>query len=72
MLLSRMCGRYTLTIAKGRIQKCFGANFYVGQASYDYAATYKAAPSQMLPIIRAYCPDTIELAKRGFWPRGEV
>jgi len=29
---------------------------------------YNAAPSQMLPIIRTYAPDRIDLARWGFWP----
>jgi putative SOS response-associated peptidase YedK len=44
---------------------------YRQQASYsfyDCGATYNAAPSQLLPIIRAYRPDRIELARWGFWP----
>ena len=69
MLLSiYMCGRYTLTIDKSTIEKRFGAKFYIAKASYDYEATYNAAPSQMLPIIRTYHSDRIELATWGFWP----
>src|SRR5262249_41593066 len=63
-----MCGRYTLTVDKSTIEKHFGAKFYMAQASYDYEATYNAAPSQMLPIIRTYATDRIELARWGFWP----
>jgi putative SOS response-associated peptidase YedK len=63
-----MCGRYTLTVDKGTIEKRFGAKFYIAQASYDWAPTFNAAPSQMLPIIRTHRPDTIELAKWGFGP----
>jgi putative SOS response-associated peptidase YedK len=63
-----MCGRYTLTVDKSTVEKHFGAKFYIAQASYDYEATYNAAPSQMLPIIRTYAPDLIELARWGFWP----
>src|SRR5215510_3410836 len=63
-----MCGRYTLTIDKSTIENHFGAKFYIAKASYDYEATYNAAPSQMLPIIRTYAPDRIELARWGFWP----
>jgi len=37
----------TLTIDKSTIEKRFGAKFYIAQASYDYEATYNAAPSQM-------------------------
>jgi putative SOS response-associated peptidase YedK len=65
-----MCGRYTLTIDKSTIEKRFGGRFYIAQASYDWTPTYNAAPSQMLPIIRTYGPDRIELAKWGFWPEG--
>jgi putative SOS response-associated peptidase YedK len=61
-----MCGRYTLTIDKSTIEKRFGAKFYIAQASYDYEATYNAAPSQMLPIIRT--DGRVELARWGFWP----
>src|SRR5215831_8656516 len=63
-----MCGRYTLTIDKSTIEKRFGAKFYIAQESYDYEATYNAAPSQMLPIVRTYHGDRIELARWGFWP----
>src|SRR5215468_2854931 len=63
-----MCGRYTLTIDKSSIEKRFGAKFYIAQASYDWEPTYNAAPSQMLPIIRTYATDRIELACWGFWP----
>jgi putative SOS response-associated peptidase YedK len=61
-----MCGRYTLTIDKSTIEKRFGGRFYIAQASYDYAPTYNAAPSQLLPIIRTHNENTIELAKWGF------
>jgi putative SOS response-associated peptidase YedK len=61
-----MCGRYTLTIDKSTIEKRFGGRFYIAQASYDYAPTYNAAPSQLLRIIRTYAPEKIELAKWGF------
>jgi putative SOS response-associated peptidase YedK len=63
-----MCGRYKLTIDKSTIEKHFGAKFYIAKASYDYELSYNAAPSQMLPIIRTYRPDMIELARWGFWP----
>jgi putative SOS response-associated peptidase YedK len=63
-----MCGRYTLTMDKSTFEKRFGGRFYIAEASYDYEATYNAAPSQLLPIIRTYRPNTIELAKWGFWP----
>src|SRR5215467_2155362 len=63
-----MCGRYTLTIDKSTIEKRFGAKFYIAQPSYDWSPTYNAAPSQMLPIIRTYHIDHIELARWGFWP----
>jgi putative SOS response-associated peptidase YedK len=63
-----MCGRYTLTIDKSTIEKHFGAKFYIAQAHYDFEAAYNAAPSQMLPIIRTYGPDRIQLARWGFWP----
>jgi putative SOS response-associated peptidase YedK len=66
--------RYTLTIDKSTIDKStiekrFGGRFYIAEASYDYEPTYNAAPSQMLPIMRTHKPDTIELAKWGFWPK---
>jgi putative SOS response-associated peptidase YedK len=63
-----MCGRYSITIDKSTIEKHFGAKFYIAQAHYDYEATYNAAPSQYLPIIRTYSPDRVELARWGFWP----
>jgi putative SOS response-associated peptidase YedK len=63
-----MCGRYTLTVDRSTIEKRFGARFYIAQASYDWQPTYNAAPSQMLPIIRTYATDRIELARWGFWP----
>jgi putative SOS response-associated peptidase YedK len=63
-----MCGRYALTIDKSTIEKRFGAKFYIAEPSYDWSPTFNAAPSQMLPIIRTYGPDRIELARWGFWP----
>ena len=65
-----MCGRYTLTVDKSTIEKYFGAKFYIAKADYDWQPTYNAAPSQRLPIIRTYRPDTIELATWGFVPEG--
>jgi putative SOS response-associated peptidase YedK len=65
-----MCGRYTLTIDKSTIEHHFGAKFYIASASYDWTPTFNAAPSQMLPIIRTYHPERIELAKWGFLPEG--
>jgi putative SOS response-associated peptidase YedK len=69
-----MCGRYTLTIDKSTIEKRFGGRFYIAQQEFE--PTYNAAPSQMLPIIRTYRPDTIELAKWGFvredWKRSRL
>jgi putative SOS response-associated peptidase YedK len=61
-----MCGRYTLTIDKSTIEKRFGAKFYIAQPAYDWAPTYNATPSQLLPIIRTHAPNRIELAKWGF------
>jgi putative SOS response-associated peptidase YedK len=61
-----MCGRYTLTIDKTTIEKRFGGRFYIAEPSYDWAPTYNAAPSQLLPIIRTYHEDRIELGKWGF------
>jgi len=66
--MQSICGRYTLTIDKRSIEKYFGAKFYIAQASYDWTPTLNAAPSQMLPIIRTYATDRIELARWGFWP----
>jgi putative SOS response-associated peptidase YedK len=63
-----MCGRYSITIDKSTIEKHFGAKFYIARPQYDYQATYNAAPSQMLPIIRTYNATRIELARWGFWP----
>jgi putative SOS response-associated peptidase YedK len=63
-----MCGRYTLTIDKSTIEHRFGAKFYIAEPSFDWSPNYNAAPSQMLPIIRTYKPDPIELARWGFWP----
>jgi putative SOS response-associated peptidase YedK len=63
-----MCGRYTLTIDKSTVERRFGAKFYIAEPAYDWSPTFNAAPSQMLPIIRTYAPDRIELAKWGFWP----
>jgi hypothetical protein len=63
-----MCGRYTLTIDKSPVEKCFGGRFYIGEESYDWALTFNAAPSQMLPIIRTYARERVELARWGFWP----
>jgi putative SOS response-associated peptidase YedK len=61
-----MCGRYTITIDKSTIEHRFGGRFYVAQP--DYAPTYNAAPSQLLPIMRTYHPDRIELARWRFVP----
>jgi putative SOS response-associated peptidase YedK len=61
---THMCGRYTLTIDKSTIEHRFGGRFYIAQAEYE--PTYNAAPSQLLPIIRTYAPERIELAKWGF------
>ena len=61
-----MCGRYTLTIDKSTIEKRCGGRFYIAQPSFDWAPTYNAAPSQLLPIIRTHAPNRIELAKWGF------
>jgi putative SOS response-associated peptidase YedK len=63
-----MCGRYTLTVDKSTIEHRFGAKFYIAQPSYDWSPTFNAAPSQMLPIIRTYHPDRIELERWGFCP----
>jgi len=63
-----MCGRYSITIDKSTIEHRFGAKFYIAEPSYDWSPTFNAAPSQMLPIIRTYHPDRIELARWGFWP----
>lgn len=61
-----MCGRYTLTIDKSTIEHRFGGHFYIAQAGYE--PTYNAAPSQLLPIMRTYHPDRIEIARWGFVP----
>jgi putative SOS response-associated peptidase YedK len=61
-----MCGRYTITIDKSTIEHRFGGRFYI--AHQEFEPTYNAAPSQMLPIIRTYHPDRIELATWGFRP----
>ena len=61
-----MCGRYTLTIDRSTIEHHFGARFYIAQQEFE--PTYNAAPSQLLPIIRTYRPNTIQLATWGFWP----
>jgi hypothetical protein len=54
----------TLTIDKSTIEKHFGTEFYIARTCYDYDSTNDAARSQMLPIIRTYNPDRIELARR--------
>ena len=56
-----MCGRYTVTIDRSTIEKRFGGRFYT-----EFEPTFNAAPSQLLPIIRTYNPERIELAKWGF------
>jgi putative SOS response-associated peptidase YedK len=58
-----MCGCYTYTVDKSTIEHRFGAKFYIAEPSYDWSPTYNAAPSQMLPIIKAYNPDRIDLAR---------
>ena len=35
-------------------QKSFGAKFNIAKADYDWAPTFCAASSQLLPIIRTY------------------
>jgi putative SOS response-associated peptidase YedK len=60
-----MCGRYTMTVDKSTIEHRFGARFVSGHFEH-YEPTYNAAPSQLLPIIRTYHEDRIELAKWGF------
>jgi len=64
-----MCGRYTLTIDQSTIEKRFGAKFYIAESAYDWAPTFNAAPSQMLPIIRTYATNRIEVARGDFWPQ---
>src|SRR5262249_18834499 len=60
-----MCGRYSITADKSSIEHHFKAHF----APHNiFHPTYNAAPSQMLPIMRTYHPDRIELATWGFWP----
>jgi len=59
-----MCGRYTITVDKSTIEKRFSARFYIAQA--EYAPTYNAAPSHMLPVMRR--SGVIELARWGFIP----
>src|ERR1700694_1829563 len=61
-----MCGRYTITIDKDSIERHFNAKFFT--SSTDFAPTYNAAPSQLLPIITTYAPNDITLAKWGFMP----
>jgi len=63
-----MCGRYTLTIDQSTIEKRFGAKFYIAEFAYDWAPIFNAAPSQMLPIIRTYATNRIEVARWDFWP----
>jgi putative SOS response-associated peptidase YedK len=64
-----MCGRYTMTFDQRTIENHFGAKFISGRFEH-YEPTYNAAPSQLLPIIRTYHSDRIELAKWGFLPEG--
>jgi putative SOS response-associated peptidase YedK len=61
-----MCGRYTITIDKASIEHRFNAKFFTGIQEFE--PTYNAAPSQLLPIITTYAPDTIVLATWGFLP----
>ena len=62
VLCMHMCGRYTMTVDKCTIEHRFGARFVSGH----FEPTYNAAPSQLLPIIRTYHADRIELARWGF------
>jgi putative SOS response-associated peptidase YedK len=39
-----------------------------GRYTLTIVPTYNATPSQMLPMIRTYRPDTIELGTWDFWP----
>jgi putative SOS response-associated peptidase YedK len=62
-----MCGRYTVTIDKGTIERRFNAKFVSGQMAFE--PTYNAAPSQLLPIITTYAPGVITFGKWGFVSR---
>lgn len=59
-----MCGRYTLTVPKMKLEARFNAKM-----DFEWNVTYNAAPSQKLPIIRDISPDKIELATWGFLPK---
>lgn len=63
-----MCGRYTITVDKNSIERRFNAKFFTGRT--EFAPTFNAAPSQLLPIISTYAPHEIVLAKWGFQPEG--
>ena len=65
-----MCDRYTLTVDRTTIEKRFGAKFDIAQPSYDWTPTCNAAPLQMLPIIRTYATDRIDLARGEQKPGG--
>jgi len=44
-----MCGRYSITIDNGTIERRFNARFATGQQEFE--PTYNAAPSHLVPII---------------------
>jgi hypothetical protein len=61
-----MCGRYSITVDKDTIERCFNAHFTTAQQEFE--PTYNTAPSQLLAIITTYAPNDIVLARWGFVP----
>jgi len=61
-----MCSRYSITVDKDTIERCFNAHFTTAQQEFE--PTYNTAPSQLLAIITAYAPNDIVLARWGFVP----
>lgn len=59
-----MCGRFTITEDKVKIEKRFNATMSFD----DYKPRYNAAPSQFLPIIKNIKPKKITPAKWGLIP----
>jgi putative SOS response-associated peptidase YedK len=63
-----MCGRYNITVEQRILEERFDATFITGHFERSFEATYNAAPSQLLPIIRTYASHEIVLATWGFIP----
>ena len=64
-----MCGRYSIAVELGNVEKRFSAKFSRG----SYAPRFNAAPSQDLPVILNESPHSISPVRWGLvrpWMRG--